>query len=75
MTFLYPPHPQQVSGYVALAVIKSSPPPLRLSVVAATQNREGIALPEGQLITLLGSVVPESIDQAFVHYTQFFLYT
>lgn len=69
------PHPQQVSGYVSLMVVKSCPPPLCLSVVTPTQHSEGVTLTEGQLIGLLGRVVPESVHQAFVHHTQLFLYT
>lgn len=69
------PHPQQVSGDVSLAVVKPCPPPLCFRVVTATQHGQGVALPEGQLIGLLGRVVPESVDQAFVHHTQLFLYT
>ncbi|KAG7226306.1 hypothetical protein INR49_003058 [Caranx melampygus] len=53
----------------------SCPPPLRLSLVTSTKNSEGVTLADGELISLLGRVVPESVDQAFVHHTQLFLYT
>lgn len=69
------PYPQQISGYVSFVVVKSSPPPLCLGVVAATQHGEGVALAEGQLVPLLGRIVPESVDQTFVHHTQLFLDT
>ena len=72
--FLFP-HPQQVPGDVALPVIKPRPPPLGLSLVTPAKHSEAVALAEGKLISLLGRVVPQSIDQAFVHDPQLLLYT
>lgn len=69
------PHPQEVSGYISLMVVKSCPPPLGLQAIAATQHCQGIALAEGQLIGMLGCVVPESVDQTFVHHPQLLLHT
>lgn len=69
------PHPQQVSGYVTLTVVKACPPPFCLSVVTPTQHSDGVTLAEGKLVTLLGRIVPESVHQAFVHHPQLLLYT
>lgn len=66
-------HPQQVPGYVALALVEPGPPPLGLHVVAAPQHRQSVALTEGELVGVLGRVVPESPDQTLVHHPQLLL--
>lgn len=67
-------YPQQVFGHVALPVPKTSPPPLGLVFIFAPQDGDGIPFMEGQLIAVLGLVVPQSIHGAFVHHSQLLLY-
>lgn len=67
--------PKQVFGHIALPVPKTSPPPLGLVFVFAPQDGDGIPFMEGQLIVVLGFVVPQSIHNAFVHDPQLLLYS
>lgn len=67
-------YPQQVFGHIALPVPKTSPPPLGLVFIFAPQDGDSIPFMEGQLIVVLGLVVPQSIHRAFVHHSQLLLY-
>ena len=68
-------YPKEIPWHVSLAVAEPRPPPLGLQVVRAPEDGEGLPLAEGQLIGLLGVVVPEGEGTALVHHAELLLHT
>lgn len=68
-------YPQQVAGHVALFVFQFCPPPIGLAVVLSSQNGDGVALTERQLVLVLSFIIPQSVHCPLVHNTQLLLNT
>ena len=67
-------YPEEVSGNVALRVRPTRPPPVNLVIVLSADDGHAVSLVEQQLIWVLTTVVPQTIDHTPIHDAHFLLH-